>query len=306
MELSDLNGIRLHSARRDSYPNVSHPRAQILLVDEPHGRLAAYELVLREMAVHCVRASTADQARVSLEEQEFAAVLFDAQGSRVGSAETIQWMRRHPRCRETPVLFLGLSSGSGPDLLTRADLGAVDYVASPIILDVLRGKISLLVDLHKARSELRKTKAALEETRARLAVNEVALSERNAQLTAIFEHPTELTVLLEVERDGFGVVKDWIYRDANSNALAFIGLTREGVSGRRLSDLFAARYEETSGYCEQALRSRKRVRYEAHYEGKDYRVTVCPGGERLVILSALDITDRKSTQHVVHGSASVA
>jgi PAS domain S-box-containing protein len=207
--------------------------------------------------------------------------------------------------RETPVLFLGTRNAPGLDFLSRIDIGPFDYVALPVPAEVLRSKIALLADLHRARRELRTTKAALEETRARLAVNEVALSERNAQLIAIFEHPTELVVLLEAELDGYGVVKDWIYRDANTNALKLIGLTREGVSGRRLSDLFAVSYEETASHCEQALRGRKRVRYDSHYQGKDYRVTVCPGGERLVVLSALDVTDRKQAAHAAHEGAAV-
>jgi PAS domain S-box-containing protein len=215
-------------------------------------------------------------------------------------------MRLHPRHRETPVLVLSASSSAGPDLLARADLGVIDYVALPVTPEVLRSKVMPLIELQRIRGELRTAKAALEETRARLAVSEVALAERNTQLAAIFEHPTELTVLLEAERDGFGVVKDWIYRDANSNALALIGLTREGVSGRRLSDLFAERYDETAGYCEQVLRTKRRVRYEGNYAGKHYRVTVCPGGERMVILSALEITERKQAEHVLHGSVSAS
>jgi PAS domain S-box-containing protein len=255
--------------------------------------------------VQCTRASTAEQSRVLLQEQEFAAVLVDAQAIKVGNLETLQWMRGHPRYRETPVLFFGTSNGSGVDVLARADMGTIDYVALPVAPEILRSKIALFLDLHRARRDLRTAKAALDEARARLAVSEFALAERNAQLTAIFEHPTELTVLLEADRDGFGVVKDWVYRDANANALALIGLTREGVSGRRLSDLFTSIYEETSGHCEQVLRTRKRVRYETHYSGKDWRVSVCPGGERSVILSALEITDRKQAQYSLHENASV-
>src|SRR5262245_41294449 len=111
MELSDLNGIRLQTARKDSCPNVSNSeRAHILMVDEPHGRLTTYESVLRGLAVHCTRASTAEQSRAFLQEQEFAAVLVDAQAIKAGNLETLQWMRGHPRYRETPVLFFGTAN----------------------------------------------------------------------------------------------------------------------------------------------------------------------------------------------------
>src|SRR5690606_1518744 len=56
-------------------------------------------------------------------------------------------------------------------------LGAVDYVFVPVIPEILHGKVAVLVELHRKRTELQRLNASLAESNA-------ALERANAALAA--------------------------------------------------------------------------------------------------------------------------
>jgi len=121
-----------------------------------------------------------------------------------------------------------------------------------------------------------------------------AVSANEAQLRAIFEHPTEITVVLEAERDAAGVIRDWIYRDANTNAARNMGMTREAFIGLRQSKVIGeAGAEAASALCERVLTSGKPAQCESRIGERDFLITVYRIGRERVVSSSLDITDRK-------------
>jgi PAS domain S-box-containing protein len=107
---------------------------------------------------------------------------------------------------------------------------------------------------------------------------------------AIFEHPTESTVVLDAVRDSAGNVVDWRYRDLNSNALALVQRPRDQVVGRLVSEVLGERAARASASCAQALRERQPIRYEAEYSGRVFQVCLFPIGENCVVSTGTDIT----------------
>ncbi len=188
-----------------SEPQSPAPRASILLVDDQPARLLSYEAILYGLGVQCVRALSGAQALERLLEQEFAAILLDVNMPEMDGFEVARLVREHPRMERTPIIFVTAVHVSELDRLKGYELGAIDYIAVPVVPEILRSKVAVLVELHQRRGQLKAVNAALSAARAKLdAEHQKALAERDAQLQAIFEHPTDLTAILKAERDASG------------------------------------------------------------------------------------------------------
>ena len=193
-----MSMLKTDSPRASTAPAVSEsqppaPRASILLVDDQPARLLSYEAILFGLGVQCVRALSGPQALERLLEQEFAAILLDVQMPEMDGFEVARLVRDHPRMERTPIIFVTAVNVSELDRLKGYELGAIDYIAVPVVPEILRSKVAVLVELHQRRGQLKVLNAALSTARAKLdARYQQALAERDAQVQAIFEHPTDL------------------------------------------------------------------------------------------------------------------
>ena len=161
-------------------------RANILLVDDQPERLLTYEVILESLDQNLVRALSGEEAFEKLHEREFAAILLDVSMPGMNGFETAALVRNHPRFGQTPIIFVTGVHITDLDRLRGYEMGAADYVYVPVIPDVLRGKVQVLVQLYLQRREL----AQLNE---RLAAANDELAEAHARLQA--ENTRELQKL---------------------------------------------------------------------------------------------------------------
>src|SRR4030095_13445923 len=260
-------------------------------------RLLSYEAILLGLGVQCVRALSGTQALERLLEQEFAAILLDVQMPEMDGFEVARLVRDHPRMERTPIIFVTAVNVSELDRLKGYELGAIDYIAVPVVPEILRSKVAVLVELHQRRGQLKALNLALSAARTQLAAeHEKVLAERDAQLQAIFEHPTDLTAILKAERDATGAIVDWIYVSANRNATALLDLPRERVIGRRMSELVPDRAAKGSEQCKYVLETGEIVRYDSRFADRDLVVTLFAAGKDCVISSVQDVTEQRRLQ----------
>ncbi|HET9447916.1 MAG TPA: response regulator, partial [Steroidobacteraceae bacterium] len=277
-----------------SEPQPQPARASILLVDDQPARLLSYEAMLYGLGVQCVRALSGTQALERLLEQEFAAILLDVNMPEMDGFEVARLVREHPRMERTPIIFVTAVNVSELDRLKGYELGAIDYIAVPVVPEILRSKVAVLVELHQRRGQLQAVNAALSAARARLDVeHQKALAERDAQLQAIFEHPSDLIVVLKAERDASGAVTDWIYTRANRNAAALLNLPSEQIVGRRMSEVLPDRAAKASEQCRLVLEKGESVRYESQFGGRHIVVTMFAAGADHVVSSGQDVTEER-------------
>jgi signal transduction histidine kinase/ActR/RegA family two-component response regulator len=83
--------------------------------------------------------------------------------------ETASLIHQHPRFEKTPIIFVSAVNVSDLDRLHGYKLGAVDYVMVPIIPEILRGKVMVLAELFRKRSELQALNSSLAVANAELA-----------------------------------------------------------------------------------------------------------------------------------------
>jgi PAS domain S-box-containing protein len=124
----------------------------------------------------------------------------------------------------------------------------------------------------------------------------------DAQARAVFEHPTLYTLILGAERDANGRITDWIYRDANANALRMTGQPRDALIGRRISETVPERATRIAQACARVIATGKLETYDAEFQGKTFAITIYPAGEDAVISTALDITASKYAEVALRDS----
>jgi len=73
--------------------------------------------------------------------------------------ETAALIRKRPSSEYTPIIFITSINQSENHIAKGYSLGAVDYMITPIVPEILRSKVSVLVELHR-KSELVKIQAA--------------------------------------------------------------------------------------------------------------------------------------------------
>jgi signal transduction histidine kinase len=129
-------------------------KAKILLVDDQPGKLLSYEAILADLHQDLVLAKSGLDALQCLLKQEFALILLDVVMPGMDGFETAALIRQRPRSEKTPIIFLTSYSTSDLDRLKGYELGAVDYVFTPVIPAILRGKVSVFVELFRKRQEL--------------------------------------------------------------------------------------------------------------------------------------------------------
>jgi signal transduction histidine kinase/ActR/RegA family two-component response regulator len=100
--------------------------------------------------------------------------------------ETAAMIHGHPRYERTPIIFVTGVHDTEFDRLKGYRLGAVDYVAVPVVPEILRGKVSVLVELHAQRKELQNLNASLARANAQLELANTTLQAERARELEVF------------------------------------------------------------------------------------------------------------------------
>src|ERR1700726_911049 len=165
--------------------NTLDEKVNILLVDDQDSRLLTYDTILRELDQNLVHAHSGFEALQCLMDQEFAVVLLDVSMPGMDGFETAALIHEHPRFERTPIIFVTGVHVTELECLKGYKLGAIDYVNVPLVPEILRGKVSVLVELHLKRRELQTLNASLAEANALLALKNTTLE---AEKTRELEH----------------------------------------------------------------------------------------------------------------------
>src|SRR5437660_6973952 len=149
-------------------------KVNILLVDDQPAKLLTYEVILRELGDHLLKATSAQEALTLLLKNEIAVVLMDVCMPELDGFQLAQMIREHPRFRKVAMIFISAVHLAEIDHLRGYEMGAVDYVPVPVVPEVLRAKVRVFADLYRKTRQLEQLNAELERRAA----------ERTAELEA--------------------------------------------------------------------------------------------------------------------------
>jgi signal transduction histidine kinase len=138
---------------------------------------------LGDLGQNLITARSGLEALERLMANEFAVVLLDVNMPGMDGFETASMIHDHPRFEKTPIIFITGVHVSELDRLQGYQLGAVDYVSIPVVPEILRSKVAVLVELYCQRRELQQLNRSLEEANSALAqANSTLQAEKNREL----------------------------------------------------------------------------------------------------------------------------
>src|SRR6185437_10121656 len=171
-------------------PETIEEKVSILLVDDQPQRLVAYRAILADLGLNLVCAHSGREALELLMDREFAEVLLDVSMPDMDGFEAAKLIHEHPRFERTPIIFVTGVHLDDLDRLKGYSLGAVDYVSVPIVPEILRSKVSVLVELYCKRKELQRANVRLSE--ANIALQEEKTRELEVVNRSLQHANTEL------------------------------------------------------------------------------------------------------------------
>src|SRR5688572_22158285 len=158
----------------------------LLLVDDQPARLLSYEAILGDLGHRIVKAASGNEALSALMRDEFAVILLDVAMPGIDGFETAALIHQHPRHEKTPIVFVTAFHVTDLDRLKGYELGAIDYVYVPVVPEILRSKVAVLIDLYRKERELVRLNRSLGLANAELAAaNALLEAEKTRELESL-------------------------------------------------------------------------------------------------------------------------
>ena len=136
--------------------NNSREKVSILIVDDRSDKLLAYEVMLADLNQNIVCVRSGKEALRRLLKEDFAAILLDVNMPGMDGFETAALIRQRQRCETTPIIFVSAINDTVNHISRGYSLGAVDYILTPVVPDILRAKIAVFVDLFKKTEQIKR------------------------------------------------------------------------------------------------------------------------------------------------------
>lgn len=175
---------------------MDHPRettagadpVNILIVDDLPDKLLVLRTILEGPDINVLGARSGQEALRMVLDHELAVILLDVNMPGMDGLETAQLIRRRPKSAHTPIIFV---TAFADDMHTAQgySLGAVDYILSPVVPQVLRTKVEVFVDLFRMTQQVR-----------RQADERVALAREQAARVAAEENTRRMKFLADASK----------------------------------------------------------------------------------------------------------
>ena len=152
-------------------PEEGRDRADILIVDDRPDKLLVYRTLLEELQQNLHTAPSGDEALRQVLERDFALILLDVNMPGLDGLETAALIRSRRKSAHIPIILVTADYGDELRMTRAYSLGAVDYIASPVVPEILRAKVKVFVDLYllaqQAKRQAQERIAFAEEKAAR-------------------------------------------------------------------------------------------------------------------------------------------
>jgi signal transduction histidine kinase len=261
-------------------------KVNILVVDDLSEKHVVFRTILDELDQNVVSARSGQEALRYILEMEFAVILLDVNMPDIDGLETAGLIRQYRKSAQTPIVFITAYVDEIQAQRGYA-LGAVDYIPSPVVPEVLRSKVRVFVELFRMNRQL-KEQAAEREALARSEAARAAAEEAIHRADYLAQASQTLSRSLALDDTVKALFEVAVPILGERAELALAGpegeITRvESWPARTGAGLGAKRLQECFQF---ALRER---RFELQRDG-ERAAAVCPllAGDRL--LGALVLT----------------
>ena len=214
---------------------------KILVVDDSPGKLLAMRTILEELGEEIVTVASGEEALRHLLREDFAVILLDVNMPGMDGFETAALIRQRRNSAHTPIIFVTAFSEE-THVQQGYSLGAVDYILTPVVPEVLRAKVAVFVDLYRKNEQVRE-QAEQRVSLAREQAARIAAEESNRAKSAFLanishELRTPMNAIigmteLALQETLSPVVRDYL-QTVQSSADMLLGLLNEILDFSRL------------------------------------------------------------------------
>lgn len=135
---------------------MDSPKANILVVDDNPHNLYTIRSILENPDYNLIEARSGAQALKHLLERDFAVILLDVVMPGMDGFQTAKLIRSRDKTYQVPMIFITSISTEENQVFEGYSVGAVDYLQTPIIPEVLRAKVSAFVDLFRKTEKIQR------------------------------------------------------------------------------------------------------------------------------------------------------
>ncbi|GAB4555965.1 MAG: response regulator [Rhizobacter sp.] len=125
----------------------------ILIVDDNAANRRLYQASLNDLGAEIYVAASGEEALARCGERHYAMILLDVHLSGMNGFEVAQTIRDRHDGLDAPIVFVSAMYVHESDTYRGYRLGAVDYILSPVVPEILRAKAAVFIRLHRMRME---------------------------------------------------------------------------------------------------------------------------------------------------------
>jgi signal transduction histidine kinase/DNA-binding response OmpR family regulator len=180
-------------------------KINILIVDDLPEKLLVLGSILEELNENVVTASSGAEALRRVLDDDFAVILLDINMPGMDGFETAALIRSRRKSAHTPIIFI---TAFADEMHTAQgySLGAVDYIMSPVVPEILRTKVRVFVDLYRLTQQI-KEQADERVALAREQAARVAAEETTRRSAFLAEASKVLSSSLDTEATQHGLLR---------------------------------------------------------------------------------------------------
>lgn len=273
---------------------MSEEKANILIVDDSPLNLIAMEAILGDLNQNVVKARSGQEALRLTTQQAFALIFLDVNMPTMDGYDTAAALRLRKGSEKTPIIFVTAATPAESYQVYRGySLGAVDYIFSPLVAEVVRAKAAIFIDLFQKNQQLKKQ-------------SEMALKTEGKKIDDLREQlrqEMERSRFYHLSQDLLGICDyDGIIRQTNETWQKVLGFSETEMKGRIFLEMVHSdERKEAQAQMERLQTMEERGFFETRFgcKTRDHRWlawTVAPWrADQLLYLFARDITEFKST-----------
>jgi diguanylate cyclase (GGDEF)-like protein/PAS domain S-box-containing protein len=190
--------------------------AAVLVVNDREDQRVAIRSMLESWSMAVVEADSGRTALRAVFDQMFAVILMDVRMPHMDGYETADLIRQLPRSSRTPIIFITAHESADIETASAYASGAVDFLFTPLVPEVLRAKVSVFVDLFEQSEKLRHS-----------------LDSITALNAALYDSKARSQAVLDNVADGIVTVSEGgLIESFNPAAQALFGYSEQHAIGR--------------------------------------------------------------------------
>jgi diguanylate cyclase (GGDEF)-like protein/PAS domain S-box-containing protein len=162
----------------------------ILVVDDNAVKRIALRAMLAPLGYPVIEVASGRAALGALASQTFALILMDVRMPTLNGFETAKLCRQQSRGGRTPIIFVTALGGEETEAASAYASGAVDFIFTPVLPDVLRAKVKAFVELFVQSQELKRSLESITALNA-------ALRESDIRTQAVLDNVADAIFMLD-------------------------------------------------------------------------------------------------------------